>query len=155
VLQPQGLPAFDAGFLAQSTCQFNRLRKNRNMPHITLEYSSNLRNLDESWVLLQVNKAVLSLGIFMDADIKTRIYRVSSYRIGVAAAETGDHAFVAATVDLLSGREFGIKELLGQVLLKTLERSCHDPLDALQTQITVHVRELQSELYFKQVGKRG
>jgi 5-carboxymethyl-2-hydroxymuconate isomerase len=123
------------------------------MPHISLEYSSNLYNLDESWVCLQVNKAVLSLGIFMDSDIKTRIQRLNSYRIGVAAAETGDHAFVAATVDLLSGREFALKELLGHVLLKALERSCRDPLDVLQTQITVHVRELQSDLYFKSVSK--
>ena len=123
------------------------------MPHISLEYSSNLHNLDESWVLLQVNKAMLSLGIFMDSDIKTRIQRLNSYRIVVVAAETGEHAFVAATVDLLSGREFTIKELLGQVLLKALERSCRDPLDSLQTQFTVHVRELQSELYFKSVSK--
>ena len=40
------------------------------MPHITIEYSDNLHNLDESWVLLQVNKALMGLGIFMDADIQ-------------------------------------------------------------------------------------
>lgn len=123
------------------------------MPHITIEYSGNLRNLDESWVLLQVNKALLGLGIFMDADIKTRIHRLSSFRIGVAAEETGEHAFVAATVELLSGREFTVKEHLGQVLLKALERSCRVE-DGPQTQISVHVRELQSELYFKSVSKR-
>jgi len=123
------------------------------MPHITLEYSANLQSLDESWVLLQVNKALLGMGIFMDADIKTRIHRLDSYRIGVAAAETGDHAFVAATVELLSGREFSVQENLGQVLLKALERTCRDS-DGPQTQISVHVRELQSELYFKSVSKR-
>ncbi|MCR2745420.1 5-carboxymethyl-2-hydroxymuconate Delta-isomerase [Limnobacter parvus] len=123
------------------------------MPHITLEYSGNLRNLDESWVLLQVNKALLGLGIFMDADIKTRIHRLNSFRIGVAAEETGDHAFVAATVELLSGREFSVKEHLGQVVLKALERCCREE-DGPLTQISVHVRELQSELYFKSVSKR-
>lgn len=123
------------------------------MPHVTLEYSANLRNLDESWVLLQVNKAIFNIGIFIDSDIKTRIHRLDSYRIGVAEDETGDHAFVSATVDLLSAREFTIKELLGQALLKALERSCRDPMDSLQTQITVHVRELQTDLYFKSVSK--
>jgi 5-carboxymethyl-2-hydroxymuconate isomerase len=122
------------------------------MPHITLEYSANLQNLDESWVLLQVNKALLGLGIFMDADIKTRIHRLNSYRIGVAAAESGDHAFVAATVELLSGRELSVQEHLGLVLLRVLERTCLDP-QFPQTQISVHVRELQSELYFKSIGK--
>ena len=51
------------------------------MPHITIEYSDNLQNLDESWVLLQVNKALMGLGIFMDADIKTRIHGLRSYRM--------------------------------------------------------------------------
>ena len=124
------------------------------MPHITIEYSDNLRDLDESWVLLQVNKALMGLGIFMDADIKTRIHCLRAYRMGVAAAETGAHAFVAATVELLSGREFSIQEHLGQVLLRVLERTCLQS-DGLQTQISVHVREMQSELYFKSVSKRS
>jgi 5-carboxymethyl-2-hydroxymuconate isomerase len=124
------------------------------MPHITIEYSDNLRDLDESWVLLQVNKALMGLGIFMDADIKTRIHCLRAYRMGVAAAETGAHAFVAATVELLSGREFSIQEHLGQVLLRVLERTCLQS-DGLQIQISVHVREMQSELYFKSVSKRN
>ena len=124
------------------------------MPHITIEYSDNLQNLDESWVLLQVNKALMGLGIFMDADIKTRIHGLRSYRMGVAAAESGEHAFVAATVELLSGREFTVQEHLGQVLLKVLERTCLQT-DGPQTQISVHVREMQSELYFKSVSKRS
>lgn len=124
------------------------------MPHITIEYSDNLRDLDESWVLLQVNKALMGLGIFMDADIKTRIHCLRAYRIGVTAAETGAHAFVATTVELLSGREFSIQEHLGQVLLRVLERTCLQS-DGLQTQISVHVREMQSELYFKSVSKRN
>ena len=123
------------------------------MPHITLEYSENLPDLDESWVLLQVNKALLGLGIFMDADIKTRFHRLDSYRIGVAAAESGGHAFVAATVELLSGREISVQEHVGQAVLKALERTCLSP-ESPQTQISVHVRELQSELYFKSVSKR-
>lgn len=124
------------------------------MPHITIEYTDNLNSLDESWVLLQVNKALLGLGIFMDADIKTRIHRLHSYRMGVSAAEGEGHAFVAATVELLSGRDYTVKELLGQLLLKTLERTCRDR-DVPHTQISVHVREIQSDLYFKSVGKRN
>ena len=124
------------------------------MPHITVEYTDNLNNLDESWVLLQVNKALLGLGIFMDADIKTRIHRLHSYRLGVVAAESGGHAFVAATVELLSGRDYSVKEMLGQLLLKTLERTCRDP-ELPHTQISVHVREIQSDLYFKSVGKHN
>jgi len=104
-------------------------------------------------VLLQVNKALMGLGIFMDADVKTRVHCLRSYRMGVAAAESGDHAFVAATVELLSGREFSVQEHLGQVLLKVLERTCLQT-DGPQTQISVHVREMQSELYFKSVSKR-
>lgn len=124
------------------------------MPHITVEYSANIENLDEPWVLLQVNKAMVGMGIFMDADIKTRIHRADSYRMGVAAADTGDHAFVAATVELLSGRDYSVKELLGQLLLKTLERTCREP-SIPHIQISVHVRELDSALYFKSVEKRS
>ncbi|HEX4844390.1 MAG TPA: hypothetical protein VFV57_12010 [Limnobacter sp.] len=124
------------------------------MPHITVEYSSNLVDLDESWVMLQLNRSLLNLGIFMDADIKTRMVRHSSFRVGVDAAELGNQAFVAAEVALLSGREFSTQEMLGQVVLKTLERCCQGSMEAgLQTQVTVHVTELQSELYFKSVLK--
>ncbi|WP_370262336.1 5-carboxymethyl-2-hydroxymuconate Delta-isomerase [Limnobacter sp.] len=122
------------------------------MPHITIEYSSNLRSLDESWVMLQVNRSLLNLGIFMDADIKTRMVCQASFRIGVEAAEEDRHAFVAAEVALLSGRDFSVRELLGQTLLKTLERCCPSE-GGLQTQVTVHVGELESELYFKSVLK--
>ncbi|HEX4918600.1 MAG TPA: hypothetical protein VFV43_11930 [Limnobacter sp.] len=124
------------------------------MPHVTIEYSSNLSGLDESWVMLQVNRSLLNLGIFMDADIKTRMVRQSSFRIGVEAAEQGNHAFVAAEVALLSGREFATQEMLGQVVLKALERCCQGAIAVgMQTQVTVHVTELQSELYFKSVFK--
>ncbi|HEX4878950.1 MAG TPA: hypothetical protein VFV39_03815 [Limnobacter sp.] len=124
------------------------------MPHITIEYSSNLSGLDESWLMLQVNRSLLNLGIFMDADIKTRMIRHDSFRIGVEACEQGNHAFVAAEVAMLSGREFAVQEMLGQHVLKTLERCCHAGAGGgLQTQITVHVTELQSELYFKSVLK--
>lgn len=120
------------------------------MPHTTVEYTANLAQLDESWMLLQVNKALLGLGIFMDSDIKTRIRRLDAYRVGVEAAEAGEHAFIAATVELLSGRDFSLKEHLGQTVLRALERSCGRP-QGLQVQVTVHVKELRSELYFKSV----
>ncbi|HEX4856607.1 MAG TPA: hypothetical protein VFV28_07325 [Limnobacter sp.] len=120
------------------------------MPHSLIEYSANLAHLDENWMLLQVNKALLGLGIFLDSDIKTRIRRLDTYRVGVDAAETGEHAFLAATVELLSGRDFSLKEHLGQLVLRALERSCPNP-EGLQIQISVHVKELRSELYFKSV----
>jgi 5-carboxymethyl-2-hydroxymuconate isomerase len=120
------------------------------MPHITIEYTANLTPTDEDWVLLQVNKSLLGLGIFMDSDIKTRMRRLEAYRVGVDAGDSGEHAFIAATVELLSGRDFSVKEHLGQVLLRTLERSCQAP-PGLQLQISVHLKELRSDLYFKSV----
>lgn len=123
------------------------------MPHITIEYTANLRHVDEPWVLLQVNKALLGLGIFMDYDIKTRIHRLLSYQMGVHTAEDGEHGFVSATIDLLSGREFSTLEHVGNVLLKVLERTCLEP-GGPQTQISVQVREMRSDLYFKSVSKR-
>ncbi len=122
------------------------------MPHITIEYTDNLKDLDEGWVMLQLNKAILNTGIFMDPDVKTRMHKLNSYRMGVESAESGQHGFVAARVELLSGREFSVKENLGQVVLKSLGRTCC-PDSSLQVQISVHVTELESELYFKSISK--
>ena len=72
--------------------------------------------------------------------------------MGVESAESGQHGFVAAQVELLSGREFSVKEHLGQVVLKSLGRTCC-PDSSLQVQISVHVTELESELYFKSISK--
>lgn len=122
------------------------------MPHITIEYSGN-QLLDEPWVMLQVNKCMLASGLFQDADIKTRMVRLPVFRMGVTTQEEGGCAFVAANLALLSGREQAVREHLGIALRRTLERACHN--DDLAVQVSVHVTELASEMYFKNtVGPR-
>lgn len=109
--------------------------------------------MDESWLLLQVNRAVLNSGLFLDSDIKSRVWRANSFRIGVDADEGQRHAFVAAEVRLLSGRDFSVREQLGAAVHRTIERCCAEFQDFV-IQITVDVQEIESELYFKTVTGR-
>ncbi|HEY1058307.1 MAG TPA: 5-carboxymethyl-2-hydroxymuconate isomerase [Limnobacter sp.] len=124
------------------------------MPHLIVHTSGNLKGLDESWLLLQANRALMASGLFMDADIKSRVVRCDSFRVGVDSHEEETHAFVAARLAVLSGREFSLREHLGLLLQRTLER-CLAGFDHLQVQLTVEVVEIESELYFKSViGKQ-
>ncbi|GLR27626.1 MULTISPECIES: 5-carboxymethyl-2-hydroxymuconate Delta-isomerase [Limnobacter] len=117
------------------------------MPHVTVEYSSNLSTLDVPWVLYKLNQCLVDLDIFQESDIKTRAYRADPFLIGLQD-EAVEHAFFAVRVEMLSGRERAVKVQVGQALLRTLE-VLRIGLPEVTTQLTVQVQEIEPEIYFK------
>lgn len=117
------------------------------MPHILIEYSSNLSKLDAQATLQNVNRALAASGQFDDLDIKTRIAAVRDFLVG-----TGEqtHAFVHATLRLLNGRDLATRQTLANAVLNALKASL-EPHAQLQAavQISVDVVDMDRQAYAK------
>lgn len=86
------------------------------MPHLTLEFSKNLKVANEHELLTKLNTVLFESGQFRQAkDIKSRIYHASDSLIGLGEAD-GEH-FVVAHLAIMQGRTDEIKaDLVGRVM---------------------------------------
>lgn len=115
------------------------------MPHLVIEYSENLASLDPMACLSAANAALVASGQFEEADIKSRAYRVTAFRVG---AEHAGRAFVAARLSILSGRSLETRQDLSQRVLQALRQ--HLPTaTGLSTQVSVEVVEIDRSTYAK------
>jgi len=77
------------------------------MPHLNLEYSDNLRELNVDTLLLRLNHALVGSVQFSDeADIKSRAQAFGQFRVGTAPDE---RAFAQVRLAILSGRSPEVK----------------------------------------------
>jgi 5-carboxymethyl-2-hydroxymuconate isomerase len=115
------------------------------MPHLTVEYSSNLPLFDVDVALLALNQSLVASGQFEEGDIKSRAIQMGSFLIGTS---TTGGAFVHVKLAILSGRSVEIKQELSKNLLGALQAVCSWP-PALQVQLCVEVQEIERQSYAK------
>ncbi len=117
------------------------------MPQLTLQYTDNIGSPVEFDHLFSQMHEVLSevAGIRIE-NCKSRAMALSDYRVG--RGEAGG-AFVHVEVAILAGRPLETREKIGRLLLEVLRAAYAQPLDKHDLQITVEVRDLQKDLYFK------
>jgi len=115
------------------------------MPHLTLEYTSNLSNLNPSSVLDQFNQALIASEQFEEPDIKSRALRLEDFAIGEASEGRG---FVHVRLAILSGRSPETKSDLSHRLLAVLEKAC-PPVAGLRCQLSVEVQDIDRASYAK------
>jgi 5-carboxymethyl-2-hydroxymuconate isomerase len=118
------------------------------MPHIHLEYSDNIENLETKPILLALNKALVE-GAYVGSanDIKSRAIRQQDYVIGL---RDDSQAYVHAKVSLLTGRSVELQQAISQLLLTTLEQ--HLPQQSqVKLQICVEILEMQKTTYSKKI----
>ncbi|WP_422403710.1 5-carboxymethyl-2-hydroxymuconate Delta-isomerase [Pseudomonas sp. GZD-209] len=116
------------------------------MPHLNLEYSDNLGELNVDLLLLRLNHALVGSGQFADeADIKSRAQAFAKYRVGTAP---GERAFAHVRLAILSGRSEQVKQQLSGSLLAVLQEAI--PAEAgLDIQLCVEVLDIDREPYAK------
>lgn len=119
------------------------------MPHLTFEYSGNLDRDAVHRALVSTNQILSESELFVDSDIKSRAYCADHFLVGTGV-DPIEHAFVAVRLELLSGREHALREILGQMVLRALEKAELDG-PGLRLQLSVQVVEMASEMYFKSV----
>lgn len=117
------------------------------MPHLSVEYSSNLADFPQAQVLRELNQAVTSSPEVPDeADLKTRIAAVDNFEIGSAPAGRG---FVHAQLRLLSGRTPDAKKDLSERVAAVLRRLTPKP-EGVMVQLSVEIVDMDRPSYVKE-----
>ncbi|MCV2360305.1 5-carboxymethyl-2-hydroxymuconate Delta-isomerase [Paucibacter sp. TC2R-5] len=122
------------------------------MPHLTLEYTSNLPLFKAADALLALNKLLLNSGEFEALDIKSRAIRLDTYLVGTHVSNHPDNeAFVHVKLALLSGRSAQLKQTLSAGLLQVLEQACAWP-KTQSVQLCVELQDIERASYAKSTG---
>lgn len=117
------------------------------MPHLTVEYSSNLPDYPEAQALTDLNAALCASHEILDeADLKSRFVRTGSFEIGTAPA---NRAFVHAQLRLLSGRSPEAKKDLASRVAAVLRRHTPRPAGVL-VQLSVEIVDMDRPSYVKE-----
>ncbi|MGV8920978.1 MAG: 5-carboxymethyl-2-hydroxymuconate Delta-isomerase [Pseudomonas sp.] len=118
------------------------------MPHVTMEYTPNLLELDVAKTLLVLNQTLLVSGHFgAEMDIKNRAIALEMFQVGTTTAARG---FVHVKLALLSGRSTEVKKVLSESLLTALRDTGTWPAD-VEVQLSVEVVDLDRDSYAKAV----
>jgi 5-carboxymethyl-2-hydroxymuconate isomerase len=121
------------------------------MPHITLEYTDNIDQPIEFHALFAELHQVLADVAGIDiANCKSRARRLDTYHIG--EEETGN-AFVHLEVQLFEGRSPELKREIGKRGLDVLKKHFARSLGDHNLQITLQVRDIQRQAYFKAISE--
>ena len=114
------------------------------MPHLHMEYTANLPQLDVDKALLRLNHGLVASGQFSDEfDIKSRAVKVEAFRVGTGIGERG---FVHVKLALLSGRSPEVKKQLSESLLAVLQDLAPWPAD-VQVQLCVEIVDIDRASY--------
>lgn len=116
------------------------------MPHLHLEYSENLPDLDVDALLLRLNHALMASGQFAnEADIKSRAQKVAAFCVGTSPAKRG---FAHIKLALLSGRSPEVKQQISEGLLAVLSEAAPWPAE-LDVQLCAEILDIDRVSYTK------
>ena len=117
------------------------------MPHLTLEYSSNLAPQTDISVLFEEIHGFLSdtAGIRIE-NCKSRARIADPFFVGTGEA---NNAFVHLDVRFMEGRTLEVKQQLGEQIKDALVTGFGAKRSAMDIQITVEVRDIERANYVK------
>ncbi|MGE8151465.1 5-carboxymethyl-2-hydroxymuconate Delta-isomerase [Pseudomonas vancouverensis] len=116
------------------------------MPHLHMEYTANLPELNADVALIRLNNTLVASGQFAaEFDIKSRAIKVETFKVGTALAE---RAFVHVKLALLSGRSAQVKTQLSESLLTVVQDLCEWPA-GIEVQLCVEILDIDRESYTK------
>ncbi|MHC8298477.1 5-carboxymethyl-2-hydroxymuconate Delta-isomerase [Pseudomonas sp. ZS1P83] len=116
------------------------------MPHLHMEYTANLPELNADVALIRLNNTLVASGEFAaEYDIKSRAVKVETFKVGTAL---GERAFVHVKLALLSGRSAQIKKQLSESLLAVVQDLCEWPT-GVEVQLAVEILDIDRESYTK------
>jgi 5-carboxymethyl-2-hydroxymuconate isomerase len=117
------------------------------MPHLTLEYSSNVR-VDKDLVTLftGLHDILEQTGGVRRGNCKSRARPVDAFLVGAGSARD---AFVHLDIRLLNGRTVDVRQRIAQQARQALTAWFETSLKSLDLQVTVEVREIDRRFYAK------
>lgn len=117
------------------------------MPHINLEYSENLEtenNYED--MLIGMHWLLADTGLFKIEDFKSRAVKHKKFCVG---DNSGERAFAACNVSILSGRDDQTKIMLSEKIIRYLADKINKPEGVYEVNITVQISELHKPSYKK------
>jgi 5-carboxymethyl-2-hydroxymuconate isomerase len=122
------------------------------MPHLTLEYSNNLpAEADFDALFARLHAALVEIGSFRLADLKSRAVPHDVVRVGDGSPE---RVFVHLTVAIFAGRVPAQQQEIGERLLAILQAAFAPAWNDRPCDLTVELREMRREGYFKAANGR-
>jgi 5-carboxymethyl-2-hydroxymuconate isomerase len=123
------------------------------MPHLTLEYSDNLPTpVDFGALFARLHEALVEIGSFRLADLKSRAVPHPCFRVGAGSPES---IFVHLTVAIFAGRAPAQQQEIGERLLTILKAAFEQAWIERPCDFTVELREMRREGYFKTMTTSG
>jgi 5-carboxymethyl-2-hydroxymuconate isomerase len=117
------------------------------MPHLTVEYSANLKKkIDIQKLVEAVHQAALHTGVFEVAAVRTRAAGREHY---VVADGHRDNAFVAISVRVAPGRSPETRKRLGQEIFDAACSFLSDVYAATPMAISLEVLEIDNTAAFR------
>lgn len=117
------------------------------MPHLTLEYTSNLAHkAPTSELLLRVHRLLESAAGVPVGNCKSRWRALEAWAVGDG---TGEAAFVHLDIRLLEGRSLEALQEVGKGAIGVLASHFLPPVSGAAPQITVEIQEIRRDAYFK------
>ena len=117
------------------------------MPHITIEYSSNLKDqIDVLKLVETVHQATLRTGVFEVAAVRTRAAGRDLYAI---ADGHRDNAFVAINVRVAPGRPAETRKRLGQEIFDAACEFLGTVYETSPLAISLEVQEIDNTAAFR------
>ncbi|MGO8800267.1 MAG: 5-carboxymethyl-2-hydroxymuconate Delta-isomerase [Roseiarcus sp.] len=117
------------------------------MPHIIVEYSSNLEaGVSAPRLIDEVHRTVVRSGLFEPAAVRTRAAPRAVYRIADGAPQ---NVFLHITARIRAGRTAGDRKALGNSLLQTAKEVLAALPASTPVAVTVEVLEIDPEMLFR------
>lgn len=113
------------------------------MPHLTLEYSSNLE-FEIQPLLARLHSELVATGAVSLKAIKSRTVRRSEYRV---ADGNPDYAFVFVSLLILEGRPPEVKRELAQRVMAVLKDAFSDRIENGYLSLSVDVKEMRQDTF--------
>jgi 5-carboxymethyl-2-hydroxymuconate isomerase len=116
------------------------------MPHLILDTCSSLKNrISTESLLAELVETFSRVPTVNSSALKAYVRWHDEWKMGEGAAP----AFLHCTACVLSGRHVELRKQMAQTLLEVLIKQLAELLDAKEVQVTVEIREMDSETYLK------
>jgi 5-carboxymethyl-2-hydroxymuconate isomerase len=117
------------------------------LPHLTLEYSSNVRiDRDLTTLFADLHDILEQTGGVRRDNCKSRARSVETFLIGSGSPRD---AFVHLDIRLLNGRAVDVRQRICQQAKNAITAWFESSLESLDLQVTVEVREIDRRCYAK------
>lgn len=120
------------------------------MPHCIFQYPANIAD-EPDWprIMRKIHEGLISTGLFVAGDIKSRVIGHDNYRIGNGE---DNQSFVTLNLQILDGRSDEFKRQIADMALEILVASFQKPLVEQKCGVTVQVSEIHRASYQRHVS---